>query len=127
MRNLLQAARRAVFFLAVAFVATTAIVHPTPASAARVGSSWVEGTLVHISDNNIKVQDDRDGKVLSFLLVPHFDQVFTANGKGTYQMKALHSGSLVKVYYDQKLFGVRHADRILVLTRLEHAYKMQKG
>ncbi len=104
----------------------TAIVAPSPAQAA-VGSSWVEGTLVHISSANIKVKDDKTGKELAFLLVPHFDQVFSADGKTTYQMKALHSGQLVKVFYDQKLLGARHADRILVLTRGEKPVKQQKG
>ena len=94
---------------------------------ATVGSAWVEGTLVHISDNNIKVKDDKTGKELSFLLVPHFDQVFSSDGKSTYQMKALHSGQLVKVFYDQKFLGQRHADRILVLNRAQMQVKQQKG
>ncbi len=105
----------------------TSVVAPTPAQAARVGSSWVEGTLVHISSSNIKVKDDKTGKELSFLLVPHFDQVFSDDGKTTYQMKALHSGQLVKVFYDQKLLGARHADRILVLNRAQKPVKQQKG
>jgi hypothetical protein len=108
-------------------IAGTAIVAPAPAQAAKVGSSWVEGTLVHISSSNIKIKDDKTGKELGFVLVPHFDQVFSSDGKTTYQMKALHSGQLVKVYYDQKLLGVRHADRILVLNRAEKAVKQQKG
>ena len=98
-----------------------------PASAVRVGHSWVEGTLVHISSENIKVKDDKTGQELSFLLVPHFDQVFASDGKTTYQMKALHSGQLVKVFYDQKLLGQRHADRILVLNRMQMQVKQQKG
>jgi hypothetical protein len=98
-----------------------------PAAAVPVGSSWVEGTLVHISSNNIKVKDDRTGKELSFLLVPHFDQVFSSDGKTTYQMKSLHSGQLVKVFYDQKFLGQRHADRIEVLNRREMEVKQQKG
>ena len=106
---------------------TTMVVAGTPAQAATVGSSWVEGTLVHISSANIKVKDDKTGKELSFLLVPHFDQVFSSDGKTTYQMKALHSGQLVKVFYDQKLLGARHADRILVLNRMEKKVKTQKG
>ncbi len=105
----------------------TAIVAPAPAQAVPVGSAWVEGTLVHISSANIKVKDDKTGKELSFLLVPHFDRVFSSDGKTTYQMKALHSGQLVKVFYDQKLLGVRHADRILVLNRAEKPVKQQKG
>src|ERR1700684_2637848 len=97
----------------------TMLLSAPPAEAAKVGSSWVEGTLVHISTSNIKIKDDKTGKELSFALVPHFDQVFSSDGKSTYQMKSLHSGQLVKVYYDQKFLGMRHADRILVLNRME--------
>jgi len=95
--------------------------------AAPVGSSWVEGTLVHISTTNIKVKDDKTGKERSFLLLPHFDQVFSEDGKTTYQMKSLHSGQLVKVFCDQKALGARHADRILVLNRAQKPVKQQKG
>jgi hypothetical protein len=108
-------------------VTTAMVVAPAPAKAATVGASWVEGTLVHISSANIKVKDDKTGKELSFLLVPHFDQVFSDDGKTTYQMKSLHSGQLVKVFYDQKLLGARHADRILVLNRAQKPVKQQKG
>jgi hypothetical protein len=122
MRTLLVAAGLAALLPLSAMLVTTA-----PAQAVPVGSSWVEGTLVHISSSNIKVKDDKTGKELSFLLVPHFDQVFSGDGKTTYQMKALHSGQLVKVFYDQKLLGARHADRILVLNRMEKKVKTQKG
>jgi hypothetical protein len=105
----------------------TSVVAPAPAQAAKVGSAWVEGTLVHVSTSNIKIKDDKTGKELAFLLVPHFDQLFSSDGKTTYQMKSLHSGQLVKVYYDQKFLGYRHADRILVLTRSEKPIKQQKG
>lgn len=105
----------------------TTIITAVPAAAVPVGSSWVEGTLVHISTTNIKIKDDKTGKELSFALVPHFDQVFSDDGKTTYQMKALHSGQLVKVFYDQKLLGIRHADRILVLNRAQRPVKQQKG
>jgi hypothetical protein len=121
MRILLMAAGLAALPL------VTLIVTVAPAAAEKVGSAWVEGTLVHISASNIKIKDDKTGKELGFTLVPHFDQVFSADGKTTYQMKSLHSGQLVKVFYDQKLLGVRHADRILVLTRGEKAVKQQKG
>jgi hypothetical protein len=106
---------------------TTMIVTSAPAAAEKVGSAWVEGTLVHVSTSNIKVKDDKTGKELGFVLVPHFDQVFSGDGKTTYQMKSLHSGQLVKVFYDQKMLGMRHADRILVLNRAEKAVKAQKG
>ena len=113
--------------LVAAVPVATAVVVPAPAQAVPVGSSWVEGTLVHISSSNIKIKDDKTGKELGFLLVPHFDQVFSSDGKTTYQMKSLHSGQLVKVYYDQKLLGARHADRILVMNRMEKPVKQQKG
>jgi hypothetical protein len=106
---------------------TSIMVTTAPALAAKVGSSWVEGTLVHVSSANIKVKDDKSGQELSFLLVPHFDQVFSGDGKTTYQMKNLHSGQLVKVFYDQKALGMRHADRILVLNRRQIQVKQQKG
>jgi hypothetical protein len=53
---------------------------------------------------------------MSFLIVPHFDQVFQFDGKTTYQMKRIHPGTRVHVYYDERVFGVRHADRIVVLN-----------
>jgi hypothetical protein len=96
-----------------------------PASAR--GSAWVEGSLVHISTTNVKVIDDKTGKELSFLLVPHFDQIFSSDGKTTYQMSALHRGQLIKVYYDQKFLGQRHADRIEVLNHRQMDVKQQKG
>ena len=105
----------------------TVVIATAPAAAKKVGSAWVEGTLVHVSTNNIKVKDNRTGKALSFLLVPHFDQIFSGDGKTTYQMKALHPGQLVKVYYDQKALGMRHLDRILVLNRAHKPVKQQKG
>ncbi|MBV8580206.1 MAG: hypothetical protein JO225_09495 [Candidatus Eremiobacteraeota bacterium] len=119
MRTLLLAAGLAAFPLAVSLAG--------PAAEAKVGASWVEGTLVHVSSANIKVKDDKTGQELSFLLVPHFDQVFSGDGKTTYQMKSLHSGQLVKVFYDQRALGMRHADRILVLNRSEMQVKQQKG
>ena len=42
-------------------------------------------------------------------------------------MAKLHAGQLVKVYYDQKAMGIRHADRILVLTRSEKPVKSMKS
>jgi hypothetical protein len=125
MRTYLLAARLAALTLTAAL--GFAALAPAPVAAATVGSAWVEGTLVHVSANNIKVKDDKTGTELSFLLVPHFDQLFSEDGKTTYQMKALHSGQLVKVFYDQKFLGQRHADRILVLNRRQAPVKQQKG
>ena len=94
-----------------------------PASAdQKVGSANVSGIVNHVSDNNIKITDGT-GHQLSFLVVPHFDQVFSDTGKGTYQMRSIKAGQYVKVYYDQKFMGQRHADRIIMLTQ----HNMMKG
>jgi hypothetical protein len=86
-------------------------------AAAKVGSANISGIVNHVSDNNIKVTDPRNHQTLSFMIVPKFDQVFSADGKTTYQMKAIKAGQYVKVYYDQKMLGMRHADRILLLRQ----------
>jgi hypothetical protein len=84
---------------------------------AKVGSATFSGIVNHVSNNNIKVTDTTHHQTLGFTIVPKFDQVFSADGKTTYQMKAVHAGQYVKVYYDQKFLGMRHADRILLLRQ----------
>jgi hypothetical protein len=74
------------------------------------------GETVHISTSNIKVRDPRTGQVLSFEILPHFDQIFSADGKTTYQMKDIHDGHYVGVIYDQKALGARHADKIYIMN-----------
>jgi hypothetical protein len=86
-------------------------------AAAAVGTSTFSGIVNHVSENNIKVTDEKNHQTLSFAILPKFDQVFSADGKTTYQMKAIHAGQYVKVYYDQKALGMRHADRILLLSQ----------
>ncbi len=87
-----------------------------PASAAKVGSANVSGIVNHVSENNIKITDGT-GKQLSFMIMPKFDKVFSGDGKTTYQMRAIKAGQYVKVYYDQKFLGQRHADRILLMRQ----------
>lgn len=82
---------------------------------AKVGASF-SGIVNHVSTDNIKVTNNKTHQSLSFMLLPKFDQIFSADGKTTYQMKAVKAGQYVKVYYDQKMLGARHADRILLLT-----------
>lgn len=115
MKIILGAAPLAAFLLSVA----------APVAAPAMTTSVFEGTIVHISSGNIKVKNATQS--LSFLLVPKFDQVFSDDGKTTYQMAKLHSGQLVKVFYDQKALGARHADRIVVLTRGEKPVKSMKS
>ena len=99
-------------------------VSASPALADRVGSDNVSGIVNHVSDNSIKITDGT-GKQLSFLIVPKFDQVFSGDGKTTYQMRAIKAGQYVKVYYDQKLLGQRHADRILLLSQRNRVKKVE--
>ena len=72
------------------------------------------GTVTHVSTGNIKVKDST-GKELSFLLAPSFDQIFSSDGKTTYQMKDIKPGRHVKIVYHQQL-GIRYADKIIFLT-----------
>ena len=74
------------------------------------------GITVHVSSNNIKVEDPKTKQTLSFELLPKFDQVFSADGKTTYQMKNVKAGQYVGIIYDQKALGVRHADKIYLLN-----------
>jgi hypothetical protein len=75
------------------------------------------GTVQHVSSDNIKIKDQATGKTLSFVMTPHFDKVFTKDGK-TAQMSFLKNGTPVEILYDQKMLGTRHADKIIVLKRL---------
>ena len=81
-----------------------------------MAASTFYGIVVHVSTSNIKVQDSRTKQVLSFTLVPKFDQVFSPDGKTTYQMGAIKAGQYVGIIYDQKALGVRHADKIYLLN-----------
>ncbi|HZZ66528.1 MAG TPA: hypothetical protein VFE17_13560 [Candidatus Baltobacteraceae bacterium] len=82
---------------------------------ARAASTFY-GEVVHVSVDNIKVHDPHNNQTLSFVLTPKFDQLFSADGKTTYQMKKLHPGQYVGVIYDQKALGVRHADKIYIMN-----------
>lgn len=86
---------------------------PQLASAGQT-NNWY-GEVVHVSMDNVKVNDPRIHQTLSFIVTPKFDQIFSANGKETYQMKDLKNGQYVRVVYDQKALGMRHADKIFIL------------
>jgi hypothetical protein len=83
----------------------------------KVGTATFTGIVNHVSANSIKVTDPKTKQTLSFLILPKFDQIFSSDGKTTYQMKAIKAGQYVKVYYDQKMLGQRHADRIFLLAQ----------
>ena len=106
---------KALFFkpgAAAAAVAAVLAFVPLAASAA----STFYGITVHVSTNNIKVEDPKSKQTLSFEILPKFDQIFSANGKTTYQMKDVKAGQYVGIVYDQKALGARHADKIYLLN-----------
>src|SRR5580700_6674458 len=100
--------------LAIIFTASQLFLAATVAAPAGTSvNNAFTGTVEHISTTNLKVYSPVAHKSMSFLLVPKFDKVFDSDGKTTYQMAKVHPGALVRVYFDQKLLGVRHADRII--------------
>jgi hypothetical protein len=104
---------------AAAFVGATALVWALPQNAVPMTNSVFYGITVHVSTNNIKVQNPKTKETLSFLILPKFDQVFSANGKTTYQMSAIKAGQYVAVLYDQKALGARHANKIYLMNNAE--------
>lgn len=101
---------------AVALAAAIAPLVASPPAVLAVQNSTFYGITVHVSSNNIKVQNPKTKETLSFLIVPKFDQVFSADGKTTYQMRAVKAGQYVGIIYDQRALGARHADKIYILT-----------
>ncbi|HEX3457956.1 MAG TPA: hypothetical protein VHR97_08385 [Candidatus Baltobacteraceae bacterium] len=82
-------------------------------------NSTFYGITVHVSSSNIKVENPKTKQTLSFLIVPKFDQVFSADGKTTYQMGKIKAGQYVAVIYDQKALGARHANKIYLMNNAE--------
>jgi hypothetical protein len=120
-----QTYRALVAALAVALILSLV---PGPAFAkTKAGSQIFEGLVEHVSPNNLKVVNPKTKQTLSFLIVPHFNKIFKGDGQTTAQQAALAEGAYVKVYYDQKALGARHADRILVLSNANHAMKKMKS
>jgi hypothetical protein len=95
-------------------ITATVLLLGTPAPA--MAASTFYGIVIHVSDNSIKVEDPRSKQTLAFEIVPHFDQLFSADGKTTYQMKDIRAGRYVGVVYDQKFLGMRHADKVYLLN-----------
>ena len=93
----------------------------------RAGQQIFEGLVEHVSPNNLKVVNPKTKETLSFLLVPHFNRIFKGDGQTTVQQAKLKEGSYVKVYYDQKGLGARHADRILILNNANQTMHKMKS
>ena len=83
---------------------------------AKADTNYWVGYVVHVSTENIKVENKSKTQTLSFLLVPKFKQVFSDDGKTTYQMAQVKPSMTVRVVYDQDLLGARHADKIFILN-----------
>jgi hypothetical protein len=98
-------------FVAAAIISALALV-----PAVTQAASTFYGLTVHVSTQNIKVKDPHTGQTLSFLLLPKFDNVFSSDGKTTYQMSHVHAGQYVGIIYDQKALGQRHADKIYIMN-----------
>jgi hypothetical protein len=96
-----------------AAIAAGVIVSSQPASAK---TAIFEGITRHVSTNNIKVENPKTKQTLSFEILPKFNQVFSDDGKTTAQMTKIKAGQYVKIYFDQKFLGMRHADKILIMT-----------
>jgi len=112
--------------LAAAFVILSLSIAPAVASV-KAGTQIFQGLVEHVSPNNIKVKDPKSNQTLSFLMVPHFNKIFKGDGQTTHQQAALKEGQYVKVYYDQKALGARHADRILILNNANMAMQKLKS
>ena len=82
---------------------------------ARGDLNYWTGYVVHVSTENMKVENKAKTQTLSFLIVPKFKQIFSDDGKTTYQMAQIKPGMTVRVVYDQDLLGARHADKIFIL------------
>jgi hypothetical protein len=82
------------------------------------------GIVRHVSAENIKVYDPKTQKTVGFLLDPKFHNVFKKGGKTT-ELSTIAPGQYVKVYYDRKLLGAAHADRIYLLDQSNNAFAKQ--
>ncbi len=99
-----------------AFVIGAAIGAPLGfASAKSSDHRDFEGNVVHVSVDNIKVHGIEGGRAqtLSFLIDPKITKLTHNHGKSTAELREIHVGDMVKIRFDQRLLGLRHADAIM--------------
>jgi hypothetical protein len=82
----------------------------------KAGSQVFEGLVKHVSTTDLKVYNPSSKKTMGFALVPRFGNVFKSDGRTSQTVNDLAAGQYVKVYYDQKMLGLVHADRILIMS-----------
>lgn len=104
---------------AAALLLGTAVFSALPLSASANITSTFYGIAVHVSTENIKVQDPKTKQTMSFAILPKFDQVFSADGKTTYQMRKVKAGQYVGIVYDRKALGMAHADKIYLMDNAD--------
>ena len=95
--------KSAIISLTTGIALGAALAAPLGAGAASSDHRTFDGTVVHVSRENIKVQGVEGGKtqILSFLI-----------NHGTKIAHAIKTNEYVRITYDQKLLGVRHADSV---------------
>ncbi len=98
-----------------AFAVGLAIGAPLGIASASSDHRDFEGTVAHVSFDNIKVKGIEGGKVqtISFLINPKITKLTHNDGKSTAELKDIRVGDMVKVRFDQKFLGLRHADMII--------------
>ena len=106
-------------------VSALALILLTLAPNAAWAANTFYGIVIHVSDTNIKVQDPRTKQTLGFEILPKFDQVFSGDGKTTYQMKDIKPGRYVGIIYDTKALGMRHADKVYLMNNANQRLSSQ--
>jgi hypothetical protein len=92
----------AILPVAAAFAIGTSLVAPIAAGAASDHRTF-DGVVVHVSHDNIKVRGKEGGKwqILSFLI-----------NHGTKIAHTISNNEYVRITFDQRFLGVRHADSV---------------
>ncbi|HEV3156333.1 MAG TPA: hypothetical protein VGZ00_03205 [Candidatus Baltobacteraceae bacterium] len=96
-----------------------------PQGSFAITHSTFYGIARHVAVNSIKVYNPKTKETLGFEVLPKFDQIFSYDGKTTYQMDHIKAGQYVAIVYDQKTLGVRHADKIILLDNANETISNQ--
>jgi hypothetical protein len=92
-----------------------ALVWALPQTARAIPTWTFYGLTIHVSAQNIKVQNPRTKQVMSFLLDPNFGNIFMSDGK-TKAMRKIAAGQYVAVVFDRRALGVAHADKVYIMN-----------
>jgi hypothetical protein len=94
--------KHAILSISAALAFSAAASLPLAANAAS-DHRLFDGKVVHVSSENIKVHGIEGGqaKTISFLI-----------NHGTKMRHTIHAGEYVRVIFDQRFLGIRHADSV---------------